>query len=162
MIFRWRHIVPAIFAMSVPVWLGSADTAEAAQIGLLRCNVSPSVGLIITSSKSLSCRFRRHNGEVEYYVGSIQNFGVAIGATGPGRLVWGVFAATSYLNPFALAGQYAGGTANVSFGPGIGANALVGGSGNSIALQPFSVNAQTGIDLTAGITSLALQPVPTR
>jgi hypothetical protein len=160
MIFPRRPLSAAICAMFVPVWLGSANVAKAAQTGLLQCNVAPAVGFVITSSKSLSCEFRRNNGDIEYYVGSINSFGVAIGATGPGRLVWGVLAATPYLNPFALAGQYAGATANLSFGPGLGANALVGGSGNSVALQPLSVNAQTGVDLTAGISSLTLQAVP--
>jgi hypothetical protein len=155
-----RLLLPAAFAFLAPLWLGSTEMAKAAQVGLLRCNVSPSVGFIITSSKSLACRFSRHHFPPEFYVGSISNFGVALGATGPGHLLWAVFAATPALNPYALAGSYGGATANVSIGLGAGANALVGGSGDSIALQPLSLNAQTGLAVTAGISSLVLDPAP--
>ena len=140
--------------------LGLAGTAQAAQVGILRCNVSPSVGFIITSSRSLACRFSRHHFPPEFYVGHLGNLGVALGATGPGHLIWAVFAATPALNPYALAGSYGGATANVSFGPGVGANALIGGNGNSVALQPLSVNAQTGIAVNAGFGSLVLEPAP--
>jgi hypothetical protein len=155
-----RSLLPAAFALLAPLWLGSTEVAKAAQIGVLHCNVSPSVGFIITSSKSLACRFSRHHFPPEFYIGNISNFGVALGATGPGHLVWAVFAATPALNPYALAGSYGGATANVSLGLGAGANALIGGSGDSIALQPLSINSQTGIAVTAGISSLVLQPAP--
>jgi hypothetical protein len=160
MIVPRRLLLPAVCALLAPLWLGSIEIAKAAQVGLLRCNVSPSVGFIITSSKSLACRFARHHFPPEFYVGNISNFGVALGATGPGHLVWAVFAATPALNPYALAGSYGGATANVTLGLGAGANALIGGSGNSIALQPLSINAQTGIGVTAGISSLILDPAP--
>jgi hypothetical protein len=155
-----RSFLLAVFALLAPLWLGSTEIAKAAQVGLLRCNVSPSVGLIITSSKSLACRFGRHDFPPEFYVGTISSFGVALGATGPGHLVWAVFAATPSLNPYALAGSYGGATANVTLGLGAGANALIGGSGDSIALQPLSINAQSGVAVTAGISSLVLQPAP--
>ncbi len=157
---RRSRLPAAACALLAPLWLGSAEVAEAAQVGILHCNVSPSVGFIITSSKSIACRFNRHHFPPEFYVGSISNLGVALGVTGPGHLVWAVFAATPALNPYALAGSYGGATANVSFGPGVGANALVGGSSDSIALQPLSVNAQTGIAVNAGFGSLVLQPAP--
>lgn len=161
MILRRRSLLPAVCALLAPFWLGSVETAKAVQVGLLQCNVSPAVGLIITSSKTIACRFSRHHTyPPEFYVGSINTFGVALGATGPGHLVWGVFAATPALNPWALAGSYGGATANVTIGLGAGANALIGGSGDSIALQPLSINAQTGLAVTAGISSLYLQPAP--
>ncbi len=155
-----RSLVPAALALMAPICLGSIEPAKAAQVGLLQCNVSPSIGFIVTSSKTLACRFSRHHFPPEFYVGNISNFGLALGATGPGHLVWAVFAATPALNPYALAGSYGGATANVSLGLGAGANALIGGGGNSIALQPLSINAQTGIAVTAGISSLILDPAP--
>src|SRR5258705_9977879 len=42
-----------------------------------------------------------------------------------------------------LAGQYAGGTAAVAAGYGLGANALIGGGSRSIALQPVSVEGRS-------------------
>jgi hypothetical protein len=155
-----RPLLLAVFTAFVPLWLAAAGSAKANQIGLLECNVSPGIGLIITSSKALSCRFSRSYAPPEYYAGTITNFGLSIGATGPGRLIWGVFAATPEVGAFALAGHYGGASANVSLGPGLGANALIGGNANSLGLQPLSINAQTGIDVTAGVTGLTLEPAP--
>jgi hypothetical protein len=152
--------LPVICGLAVPLSFGAADVAKADQIGLLQCNVAPGVGLIITSSRALSCRFSRSYGPPDFYVGTITNFGLDLGATGPGRLAWHVYAATNEPGRFALAGQYTGASADVSFGPGFGANALVGGNGRSIGLQPLSVNAQPGVDVTAGITGLTLEPAP--
>ncbi len=160
MSFQGRVLKPALFALSAAAMLAGAGTAKAAQVGLLECNVAPSVGLIITSSKALACRFTRTYAPTDYYVGTITNFGLSIGATGAGRIVWGVFAATHELGHRALAGHYAGASANVTLGLGLGANALVGGNRHSLGLQPLSVNTQTGVDITAGITGLTLYPAP--
>jgi hypothetical protein len=58
----------------------------------------------------------------------------------------------------ALAGNYVGVGASAAVGVGGGANALVGGSGRSFTLQPFSAQAQTGVNLAAGVASLELAP----
>ena len=159
MSFQPRVFAAALFAFCAP-WFASAGTAQAAQVGLLECNVAPGVGLIITSRRALSCRFTRSYAPTDYYVGTITAFRPAIGVSGPGRIVWGVFAATRELGHTALAGEYGGASASVSLGIGVGANALVGGNGGSIGLQPLSVSAQTGVDITAGITGLRLEPAP--
>ena len=54
--------------------------------------------------------------------------------------------------------SYAGVTAGASLGAGIKANALLGGLDESIALNPLSVETQTGANLTLGVTSLVLEP----
>ena len=43
-------------------------------------------------------------------------------------------------------------------GCGFNANALVGGNGNSTSLQPLSAGGSPGINLSAGIGALSLQP----
>ena len=43
-------------------------------------------------------------------------------------------------------------------GLGVGANALVGGSNNSVALQPVSVQGQQGLNVAVGISQLQLRP----
>jgi hypothetical protein len=131
------------------------------QIGLLECNVAPGVGYGITSSRTLACRFRPTQGRAEYYVGTISRLGLDLGTTGPGRLVWGVLA-PSIDGHYALAGHYVGATAEISFGPGVGGNALISDSGNTITLQPLSVNTQNGVDLAAGVADLTLDPAPYR
>ena len=40
----------------------------------------------------------------------------------------------------------------------VGGNVLVGGSDNSIALQPLSVQGQIGLSVAAGLESLELRP----
>ena len=73
-------------------------------------------------------------------------------------MVWAVYAATSG-GPAALAGTYAGASAEASVGAGLGANVLVGGSNRTIALQPLSVQGQTGVNLAVGVTGLTLNAV---
>jgi hypothetical protein len=158
--FRWRPVLPAILGFVVPIWLASADVAKADQVGVLQCSVSPGVGYVVASSRTLACRFNRIHGWPEFYVGTINKYGLALGATEAGQLVWDVYAATPEPGRYALAGQYGGPTAELTLGVGLGANALVGGNGGSIALQPLSINGQFGVDIAAGIGSLTLQPAP--
>ena len=56
----------------------------------------------------------------------------------------------------------AGCGANATVGVGIGANLLAGGSGNSISLQPLSLQGQTGLSAVAGIVDVDLRPVDLR
>ena len=44
-------------------------------------------------------------------------------------------------------------------GVGFGGNFLVGGPSNAYALQPLSVQGQTGLNVAAGIAGVELQPV---
>ena len=52
----------------------------------------------------------------------------------------------------------AGAQGSASVGLGLGGNVLVGGSNNSIALQPLSVQGQVGLNVAAGLESLELRP----
>ena len=55
-----------------------------------------------------------------------------------------------------LAGNYGGVGANASVGVGFGGNFLVGGPENSYALQPISVQGQTGLNVAAGSPTSSL------
>jgi hypothetical protein len=72
-------------------------------------------------------------------------------------IVWGVIAPTANLGPGSLAGNYAGASAGAAVGAGLGANALIGGSNQQIALQPLSIEGQTGLNVAAGIASIVLR-----
>jgi Protein of unknown function (DUF992) len=135
----------------------TAPTATPLQSGVLACNVEPGVGFIIGSSKNLSCVFHPARGRPEYYAGTINRIGLDIGATGPGQFAWGVFTAGPPGRRYALAGDYAGPGVGLALGAGGSANALVGGIGNLTSLQPLS-GTSTGINLSAGIGALTLQP----
>ncbi len=143
--------------------LAVASAANAAphgvRVGDLTCNVASGWGFVFGSSKDLHCTYRG-NGHVEHYTGSISKFGVDIGYTEGGVLVWGVFAPTSDMRKGALSGDYVGGSAQVTAGLGVGANALVGGFDKSIALQPVSVEGSKGLNVAAGIGSISLHEAP--
>jgi hypothetical protein len=69
--------------------------------------------------------------------------------------VWGP-TGVSYA-PGALAGDYAGVSAEATAGVGLGANALIGGGERAFVLQPLSVQAQEGLNLAVGFTSFQLR-----
>lgn len=127
------------------------------KVGTLTCNVSSGWGFVFGSSRALSCTFAGP-GRYDYYVGNISKFGVDIGYTQGGVLIWTVVAPTANITPGSLAGSYAGGTASATVGVGIGANALIGGSGNTIALQPLSIEGNRGLNVAAGIGAITLSP----
>jgi Protein of unknown function (DUF992) len=136
----------------------TAASATPVQSGVLQCNVAAGAGFIIGSSKNLSCVFHRARGRPEYYAGTINRVGLDIGVTGPGQVTWGVISEGPPGRHYALAGDYAGPGLGIALGAGGNANSLVGGYANSISLQPVS-GTSTGLNLSAGIGALTLQPV---
>jgi hypothetical protein len=147
-------------AASVGFALASAQPAGAqggVKVGTLTCSVSSGWGFVFGSSRALNCTFAAP-GRFEHYVGNIMKFGVDIGYTQGGVLIWTVVAPTAILTPGSLAGSYAGATASATVGVGVGANALIGGSGNTIALQPLSISGNTGLNVAAGIGAITLAP----
>lgn len=135
-----------------------AQTGAPTQVGTLTCDISGGIGMIIASKKDVNCIFTPASpGPREVYVGHISKFGLDLGGTTGGRMVWAVFAPTSE-NYGALSGTYVGATAEATFGGGLGANVLLGGSNRTIALQPLSVQGQTGLNVAAGVAGLTLRP----
>ncbi len=132
------------------------DGNERVEVGVLNCQVEGGAGFIFGSSKDLRCRFNRP-GSDEYYVGSISKFGIDIGFTARSIIAWAVFAPTDDVAPGALVGNYQGVSGQATLGVGIGANALVGGSDNTVVLQPVSAQVQQGLNVAVGIASLKLR-----
>jgi hypothetical protein len=125
--------------------------------GVLDCDVSSGIGLIIGSQKSLQCAFTPDQpGPRELYVGVITKYGLDIGATSGGRMVWSVYSETN-AGRGALAGDYSGVTGEATIAVGLGANVLVGGSNRTVALQPVSVTGQSGLNLAVGVADLQLR-----
>ncbi|WP_072373637.1 DUF992 domain-containing protein [Hyphomicrobium sp. NDB2Meth4] len=140
----------AAFAIVLPA------QAAHVEIGVLTCQVSGGIGFVFGSSKDLDCTFKGPR-SVEHYFGSIDKFGIDLGFTDRAKIVWTVFAPTRDLEPGALAGKYGGVSAEATVGLGVGANALLGGSHNSIALQPLSVSGQEGLNIAVGVAALRLR-----
>ena len=151
------RIIITSAALVLAALTGSAQAQDRVQSGSLTCDVSAGIGLIIGSQRNVSCTFTPSlPGPIEYYTGTISKLGVDIGVTAGGVMVWLVFAPTS--RPVgALAGTYVGGSAEASVIAGVGANALVGGSNRSVALQPLSVSGQVGLNIAAGVAGLDLR-----
>jgi hypothetical protein len=138
---------------------GQAEAVDRVEIGLLDCTVAGGAGFIFGSSKDLSCTFNpaQKGRPNETYSGSIDKFGIDIGKTEQTIIKWGVLAPTEDdYAPGALAGTYGGVSGEATVGVGVGANALVGGSSETIVLQPISVQAQEGLNLALGIARLRL------
>lgn len=146
-------------ALAPLLLITGASAQSASRVGVLECNISGGVGFVITSRKGLTCAFKGADGRVERYNGVIRKFGLDIGFTGPAKMVWAVIA-PAQPGPGALTGEYVGASASASAGVGVGANALIGGAQRSINLQPLSVQAQTGVNITAGVSSIFLQYLP--
>ncbi len=162
----------AILGFLAVMAIATATTSlakERVQAGSLTCDVSAGIGLIVGSQRLVYCTFTPAlPGPIETYTGSITRLGLDLGVTSGGVMIWVVYAPTDRAVG-ALAGEYAGPSAEASFIAGLGANVLIGGSGNTVALQPVSVQGQTGVNLAAGIAGLELKfvrqappPVPPR
>ena len=136
---------------------GAPAQAQAVKAGTLTCNVASGFGFIFGSSKAVNCNFAPVSGPPQHYVGSIDKFGVDIGYTAGGVLIWTVLAPTNTSTaPGTLAGSFGGATASATAVVGAGANVLVGGAGNAISLQPLSIEGNTGLNVAAGIGAISL------
>ena len=128
------------------------------QVGILECRGAASVGFVVGSVTNLGCVLRADGMPEDRYVATIRKVGLDLGITQETALAWGVYAPVARLGPGDLSGDYVGAQGSASVGVGLGGNVLVGGSANSIALQPLSVQGQVGLNVAAGLESLELRP----
>ena len=148
------------FAMAAALGAALAAPASAQsriQAGVLECLGLGTTGFIIGSVHDLECVFHSDYGVIVRYHGLVRKFGLDLGYTEHSGLTWAVFAPTRQIGPGDLTGNYIGISAGASVGLGLGANALIGGSNNSFALQPLSVEGQSGINLAIGVADLELR-----
>ncbi|MGX9429767.1 MULTISPECIES: DUF992 domain-containing protein [Bradyrhizobium] len=136
----------------------SAQQPERVRVGVLECRGGASVGFIVGSVTHLGCVLRAEGVPEDRYIATIQKVGLDIGITEETALAWGVYAPVSRIGPGDLSGNYAGAQGSATLGVGVGGNVLVGGSNNSIALQPLSLQGQVGLNVAAGLASLELRP----
>jgi uncharacterized protein DUF992 len=146
----------ALLASFAPA--SAQQPAQRVQVGVLECRGAASVGFIVGSVTNLGCVFRSENMPEDRYIATIRKVGLDLGITQESALAWGVFAPVARLGPGDLSGNYAGAQGSAAVGVGLGGNALFGGSANSIALQPLSVQGQVGLSIAAGLESLELRP----
>lgn len=139
----------------------AAQSPAKVQVGVLACRVAPSIGFVLGSLREMRCELRSAPAqpyEVKaIYKGTVARFGIDLGVIGADRLAWGVFAPTTTVAPGDLSGNYVGVSADAAWAIGGGVNVLVGGSADTIALQPLSVEGMGGADIAAGIADMTLE-----
>ena len=96
----------------------AAQSANRVRAGVLSCDISGGLGMILGSQKQVTCMFApSRGGPREVYVGTISKFGLDIGAAAGGRMEWAVYAPTTR-RLGALAGRYTGAGAQATVGVG--------------------------------------------
>ena len=148
----------AAASLVVSVADSSAQQQRMVRVGVLECRGGASVGFIVGSVTNLGCVLRVEGLPEDRYVATIRKVGLDLGITQESALAWGVFAPVAQIGPGGLSGNYVGAQGSATLGVGVGGNVLVGGSANSIALQPLSVQGQVGVSVAAGLESLELRP----
>jgi hypothetical protein len=163
--FMRRSIMPALILAGAALAMlaasmsgANAQQVQRVQVGVLECRGGASVGFIVGSVTNLGCVLRADGMPEDRYVATIRKVGLDLGITQETALAWGVYAPVAWLGPGDLSGDYVGAQGSASVGVGLGGNVLVGGSANSIALQPLSVQGQVGLNVAAGLESLELRP----
>jgi Protein of unknown function (DUF992) len=135
-----------------------AQQPNRVQVGVLECRGGASIGFIVGSVTNLGCILRVNGLPDQPYVATIRKVGLDLGITQDTGLAWAVFAPVDRAGPGDLSGNYAGAQGSASVGVGLGANVLVGGSANSVALQPLSLQGSTGVSVAVGLEGLELRP----
>ena len=152
---------------AAPFYAESAHAAEnetgaSAKLGGLVCKhiAGSGVNLLIYSRSDLRCEFSGGGGVKQWYFGQT---GVALGLDlklDKQQTIYLAVASTTqdYVPEGAfLTGRFGGAKADATLGIGGGAAVLLGGSNNTIALQP-AVSTSEGVGVAAGLSYLTLEP----
>lgn len=152
-----------LLALSAAVFMhSSAYSKERIELGELECFVDAGTGFVIGSQKDISCVFTSYKSEeiIDNYFGVINKLGLDIGSTEESYIKWIVVAPTdSQFTKGFLHGDYIGAQASATFAVGLGANVLVGGSSQTFALQPISLQSQKGLNIAAGVAEIELRSI---
>lgn len=156
-------IKSAVAALALVATTVSASAADAksksdswVKLGTLTCLFDSSVGWVIGSVKEADCVYRGINKKNVRYTAELSRLGVDVGYTGAQTLVWAVLAPGTKA-PDSLEGSYVGVSADATAVVGLTANAMLGGFKKSVALQPLSIGAQTGLNVAAGVGALRIE-----
>ncbi|MCB9994476.1 MAG: DUF992 domain-containing protein [Hyphomicrobiaceae bacterium] len=152
-----KKLIAAIALAAAALVPAVASASDHIQVGRLSCIVEPGIGLLFGSRKDMTCTFHPNSGPDHTFSGQITKIGLDVGITERTRIEWLVFTAgDNNFEADALAGRYVGASAEASLVVGGGANWLIGGDKDSFMLQPWSGQAQIGLNLAVGLTGLRL------
>lgn len=151
-----------LFAAAAALALTTVAANAGQRVGVLECALSGNPARVIVENQAVDCVYQddAEGGRPVHYVGRLTKVGANLSVNGRGDILWIVAAATNQLGPGALEGVYAGPEASVKLGVGGGGAVLIGGSNNTVSLQPLTVEGGQGLGVTAGIERLELQYIP--
>lgn len=153
----WRVLGGACMLALLAPAAASADD----RVGTLQCRLLGNGISVLVENQQLDCVFMDEaQGAPSHYTGTLTKVGPNITVNGVGELGWAVVATTGHVGPGALAGNYVGPGVSAKIGVGGGGSMLVGGSNSTFSLQPFNVQAGSGLGWNAGVESLTLAYVP--
>jgi len=147
----------ALVALGVLALAPTANAGSGVRVGTLTCHVASGWGHVVSSRRNMNCEYQPNGRNAEAYTGQIIRYGLDVGHTSGGTLIWAVVAPTSNTGRTALEGNYGGVSADATLVVGAGAHVLVGGLDRSITLQPLSVEGNTGVALAAGVGQMRLR-----
>lgn len=144
--------------------LNTANANSPIYIGALTCNVSGGSGYLFGSTKDLSCVYLTKDGVSQLYDGEIRKFGLDIGYTRAGHMIWHVYQIAGLVgdktstDPRFLVGNYGGEQASIAAGSSAGGNWLYGGRNNQVVMQATQLqdSSNAGYNLAYGIAELSL------
>lgn len=158
-----RLPIAAMTALATLILAAPIADAQDAKVvaGTLTCKGQGTVGLVVGSKEELACKYAPvGGGPVHRFRGSTSRVGLDVGIRGKSVMVWTVLGSTTQIPGEQLGGNFAGVSADVAAGLGVGANVLLGGNNKSIVLQPVSVKGEVGLNIAVGVASLSLTPLP--
>ncbi len=135
-----------------------AQSRDRTKVGTLTCDISGGIGMIIASKKAVTCMFTPSAaGPREVYTGSISKFGLDVGATSGGEMVWTVFAPSNK--------EIRRARRHITAAPAPKRQWCRSRRqrpdrrfDRTVTLQPVSVQGQTGLNLAVGVSGLELRP----
>jgi len=129
------------------------------ELGYLECDLKAESGSVVRSELAYDCTFDPAGDApaAGYYAATADKVGLDLSKTEQETMRWLVVSATDdAVEPGALAGHYAGLSADASVSVGGGAKVLVGGFEDSITLQPVSLSTQKGYGVSLAVESMEL------
>jgi len=162
------HVLTStVFASAlVAATLGSANAKDLnpaeqsdgrIELGYLNCEFKEGSSIIVKSDRLFDCVFTPvADGIKERYSATITNFGVDLMVTDEKTIRWAVLAPSTFDEHGVLAGDYGGLSADAALGYSVGADVLVGGFEESVALQPVAVSTGEGLGAAVGLETITL------
>src|SRR5256885_262095 len=149
----------ALFALAASCGVASAQQPWLGS-GLFECSGGPAVAFGVGAEAKLACTFHgAHRRHAERYLATVRRAGLDVGITDKLSLAWDVMTPTGRVPRGGLTGNYGGAGASIALGNGAASNAVLGGPGNLVSLQPRVANGTAGASVALGFQAMEISQV---